>query len=276
MRRRHALPGLAALLAACSPTGFANFVTPPGAAEEVTDLAYGPLPRYRLDLYLPPAPRALLVFFHGGSWQSGSRRDYPFLGRALAAEGLAVAIPDYRLWPEAGWPGFVEDAALAVRFLAAGGAPQVAGLKLHVGGHSAGGYLAACLALDPTWLGAAHALLAGAVLMSAPINWQPRRGALVPMFAAAPGGRIMAVRDRTTLATAPPTLLLHGGADSVVQPDQAQTLASALEDAGRPVRLRIFPGVGHIGVITPLVPAARRWGLAEAPVGAEITAFTAA
>lgn len=273
---RRALPALAGLLtAACSPTGIANLLTRPGEAEERTGLAYGPLPAHRLDLYVPPQPKALLVFFYGGSWQQGARGDYAFLGRALAAQGYAVAIPDYRLWPEGRWPGFVEDAALAVAW--AQSAPEAPRLPVFVMGHSAGGFLAASLALDPRWLGeGGRAGLAGGVLMAAPILWQPRRGALVEIFAGAPGGRIEAAPDPATLAGAPPLLLLHGGDDTVVQPVQSERLAAALREAGRPVRLRVFEGLGHIGLITPLVPSARFLGLARADVAGEIAGFVAA
>jgi acetyl esterase/lipase len=273
---RRALPALAGLLtAACSPTGIANLLTRPGEATERTGLAYGPLPQHRLDLYVPNGAKALLVFFYGGSWQQGSRGDYAFLGRALAARGYAVAIPDYRLWPAAGWPGFVEDAALATAW--AQSAPEAPRLPVFVMGHSAGGFLAASLALDPRWMGeAGRSRLAGGVLMAAPILWQPRRGTLVEIFAAAPGGRIEAVPDPAMLAGAPPLLLLHGGADTVVQPVQSERLEAALRGAGRTVRLLVFDGIGHIGLITPLVPSARFLGLAGAPVGEEIDRFVTA
>ena len=79
------------------------------------------LPRQRLDLYLPHDPRArrrLVVFLYGGGWDAGARRTYRFIGQMLAASGFAVAIPDYRLYPEARFPDFIEDTAAAVAWLA--------------------------------------------------------------------------------------------------------------------------------------------------------------
>ena len=55
----------------------------------------------------------VVVFFYGGSWQSGRRQDYSFVAQALTSRGCVVVIPDYRLYPEANFPAFVEDGAAA-------------------------------------------------------------------------------------------------------------------------------------------------------------------
>ncbi len=245
-------------------------------------LRYGPLPRHRLDLTLPPMPVAetpLVVFIHGGGWEEGSRAQYAFLGRRLASLGMAVAVPDYRLWPEARWPDFIEDAALAVAWLRS--APDVPRGPLFVMGHSAGGFIAAALALDPRWLEAAglpggRGALTGAMLLAAPISWQPNYEPVTSIFANAPGGRIEAAPDPAMLAGAPPMLLLHGEADVVVGALHARQLAAGLEAAGRPVRLRLYPGVGHVGIMTDFVPGAGLLGLSDAPVVAEVRDFVRA
>ena len=59
----------------------------------------------------------VLVFFYGGSWQSGSKEDYAFVGQALAAQGFVTVLPDYRLYPEAPFPGFLEDGAAAIAWV---------------------------------------------------------------------------------------------------------------------------------------------------------------
>ncbi len=274
--RRLLAPLLPLLLAGCSPTAIANALTPRGGIAPQEGLAYGGLPRQRLDLYLPPGhPDApLVVFFHGGGWRSGDRGDYAFLARVLAQRGLAVAVPDYRLWPDSRWPDFLEDAALAVAWLRA--RPELAGRQVFLMGHSAGGFLAAALALDPTWLGeASRVSLAGGVLLAAPIAWQPLDEPSRSIFAPAPGGRIEAAPDPAGLAAAPPMLLLHGEADDVVYPLHATNLAAALRRAGRPVRLRTYPGMGHVGVLAAMAAPVRALGLAGAPVLAEVTDFLA-
>ncbi|WP_347091587.1 alpha/beta hydrolase [Sphingomonas parapaucimobilis] len=60
-----------------------------------------------------------MVFFYGGSWNSGTRAGYEFVGRALAAQGFVTVIPDYRLVPVLRYPAFVEDGAAAVRWVSA-------------------------------------------------------------------------------------------------------------------------------------------------------------
>ncbi|MDP3417918.1 alpha/beta hydrolase [Falsiroseomonas sp.] len=242
-------------------------------------LRYGPLPRHQLDLTLPPMPVAetpLVVFIHGGGWEEGSRGQYAFVARRLAALGMAVAVPDYRLWPQARWPDFIEDAALAVAWLHS--APDLPRGPLFVMGHSAGGFIAAALALDPRWLAAAgvpgaRGALAGGILLAAPISWQPTDEPVVSIFAGAPDGRIEAAPDPATLAGAPPMLLLHGEADTIVGALHSRLLATALRANGRPVRLRLYEGVGHIGIMTGFVPGAGLLGLNTAPVVAEVRDF---
>jgi acetyl esterase/lipase len=281
--RRALAPLLPALLAACSPARLAGLLTPRAGSETQAGLRYGAHPRQVLDLTRPAGAGAatpLVVFVFGGSWQSGDRGDYAFLARALAARGIAVAVPDYRLWPEARWPDFIEDAAQAVAWLRseagrAAGAPQG---PLFVMGHSAGGFTAAALALDPRWLDVAgltggRAALSGGVLLAAPIRWQPTDEPVRSIFATAPGGRIDAVPDPAMLAGAPPLLLLHGRDDVTVGPFHAVELAAAMEAAGRPVRLRLYDGVAHVGILAAMAAPVRALGLARADVLEEVAGF---
>ena len=268
------MPLLAALLGGCSATGLANALTPAGDTLVRRDLAYGPHARHRLDLYVPPEKLAapLVVFFHGGGWRSGGRGEYAFIARVLAARGMAVAVPDYRLWPEARWPDFNEDAARAVTWLSA--TSDMPRGPMFVMGHSAGGFLAASLALDPRWLGApARASLAGGVLLATPISWQPLDEPSRSIFTPAPGGRIEAAPDAAMLAGAPPMLLLHGEADTVVLPQHSVNLAAGLTRAGRIARLRTYPGMGHVGVLSAMAAPVRALGLQGAPVLEEVVRF---
>ncbi|EKX58078.1 Esterase/lipase [Rhodobacter sp. AKP1] len=106
------------------------------------DLAYGPDPRQRFDLFLPEdAPRGLAIFFHGGYWMAFGRETWSHLAQGPLALGWAVAMPSYRLAPTARIAEMVEDAARAT----AAAAREVAG-PVVLTGHSAGGHLAARLA----------------------------------------------------------------------------------------------------------------------------------
>jgi acetyl esterase/lipase len=270
---------LARLLAGGAPMRLAALATPRRGAEERRGLRYGAGARQVLDLTLPPRcadTTPLLVFFHGGGWQSGSRRDYAFLARAFAAEGVAVALPDYRLWPAARWPDFVQDGAAALAWLRA--ARDVPRGPLFVMGHSAGGFIAASLALDPRWLATAglaegRAALAGAVLVSAPIAWQPTDEPIRSIFAPAPGGRIEAMPDAAALSGAPPLLLLHGTADTVVGAFHSERLAREVTAAGGTARLHMIEGAGHIAPMVALAEPARRYRWVEGAAWEVLLAF---
>jgi acetyl esterase/lipase len=272
---RRWLLGLPLLASACSPARIAGALTPRAGTETREGLAYGPLPRQRLDLVMPAGitnRTPLVVFFHGGGWTGGARGDYGFLARTLAAQGIAVAVPDYRLWPEGRWPDFVEDGARAVAWLQA----EMPERPVFIMGHSAGGFIAAALLLDPRWLAAAgssRAGLAGGVLLAAPIAWQPDEEPTISIFAGAPGGRIAAVARPEDLAGAPPMLLLHGADDRVVGPFHSEDLARDLRAAGRPVTLQVYPGVEHVGVLSAMAAPVRALGLARAPVFEEVVGF---
>jgi acetyl esterase/lipase len=137
----------------------------PKGVREVHDLAYAyPWPdadRGRLDLYLPPGPgpHPVLVFIHGGYWQTGGRGAdfgvYRRLGRRLAARGVLTVVPSYRLAPTYRFPTQIDDIAKALASVRAniqrfGGDRD----RIWVMGHSAGGHLALLAALDPSRLGA--------------------------------------------------------------------------------------------------------------------------
>lgn len=274
---RRSLLALALLATGCSPARIAGALTPGGGSVMRAGLAYGPHARHRLDLVLPrqatPAT-PLVLFFPGGGWKAGERGDYAFLARTLAAQGIAVAVADYRLWPEARWPDFVEDGARAIAWLLR----EMPGRPLFVMGHSAGGFIAAALCLDPRWLAAAgtsRAALAGGVLLAAPIAWQPTEEPTVSIFSRAPGGRIEAVARTDDLEGAPPMLLLHGAADTVVGPFHSVDLAAALRRSGRPVTLHVYDGVGHVGVLGAMARPVRALGLAGAPVFEAVVGFVA-
>lgn len=118
--------------------------------ERHADLAYGALPRQSLDVYAPrgAVDRPVIFFWHGGSWVYGDKAEARFVGAVLAEAGYVVVVPNYRLIPHIRFPHFIDDSALAVKWGRGhardfGGDPNA----IFVMGHSAGGYLAAMLAM---------------------------------------------------------------------------------------------------------------------------------
>ncbi|MDB5415932.1 MAG: esterase [Rubritepida sp.] len=257
-------------LAACSPIGIVNALTPAGSVRREDGLAYGPMARHRLDLYRPddlPPEAPLLVFVYGGGWRSGERGEYGFVANPLAGLGCLVAVPDYRLWPEARYPGFVEDTALAVQFMAA----REPGRRLVLMGHSAGAFNAACVALDQRW--GAQARVKGFIGLAGPYDFGADEVTPPEIFSGMP--RILAAPDPLDRRTTPPMLLLHGEADETVRPTHSAVMAARAREAGVPVRHVTYPGMSHIGVLAAIAAPVRALGLAGGDVLGEVRAFVA-
>jgi len=243
-------------LAACSPDGTLNALAGSDSYRLTPGIAYGPLPRQKLDVYTPAAaaPAAgwpVVVFFYGGSWRSGERAEYKFVAEALASRGVLTIVADYRLYPEVRYPRFLEDSAAALSYGlehagALGGDPH----RVFVMGHSAGGYNAAMLALDPRWLGTtrhAPGELAGWIGLAGAYEFLPLgpESPARPVFFHPdypPGTQAI---DYAT-AGSPKAFLAAPVTDKVVSP-QRSTLAMAarLRAAGVPVELKMYEGVTH-------------------------------
>lgn len=219
-------------------------------------LAYGPLPRQRLDVYRPqtaPEQSPIVIFYYGGSWNSGDRAIYAFVGAALAARGITTVIPDYRLYPQVRFPTFVEDAARAyayvARTLASGCGRQ---RPVFIAGHSAGAHIAALLALDRRWLAQAGAAQrpAGFIGLAGPYAFDPTTWPTTAEIFA-PAARHPDATRPVTLARrdAPPALLIHGKGDDVVTPEASRALFEALKARGGRAEKVEYDGVGHVGLV---------------------------
>ncbi|NOT41600.1 MAG: alpha/beta hydrolase [Alphaproteobacteria bacterium] len=259
---RLAVAGAAALSVAGCLAMVNTFVPGDGYRVEA-DLAYGSDPRQKLDLYVPEGldgAAPVILFFYGGSWQNGEKSDYRAFGQTFAGKGFIVAVADYRVYPQVRFPGFVEDGALAVKYLRAqvklrGGDPS----RLYVAGHSAGAYIAVMLASDPAYLrkaGGDFGWLRGAIGIAGPYDILPLTDkTLIDIF----GGVNRAETQPITHidGVRPPMLLVTGDDDDTVSPLNAERMAKRLRAAGSPVTVNIYPGVGHAGIILSLMPGFR-------------------
>lgn len=275
-----ALLGLA--VGACSPLQALDTLVPETTYREVRNLTYGDGERQKLDLYLPlqrDNATPVVVFFYGGSWKSGERRNYRFVGEALASRGILTVVPDYRLYPEIRYPAFLEDSAAAVAWVkrqiaAYGGDPS----RVFVAGHSAGAYNAAMLAVDPQYLNAAigsPAGICGVISMAGPIgvnlqDYKSTRPIFSHVVDAESTRPVMHVKPGE-----PPFLLMHGQADSTVYPINTEMFEAALRQSGNKVEVEYIPGIGHYRIIAGLAdPLENR--VAPFPIADRIAAFVKA
>jgi acetyl esterase/lipase len=223
---------------------------------------YGPLPRQKLDIYVPKngEVKATILYLYGGGWVSGARWYYRLFGRAMAKRGYAVVVPDYHLFPHATFPAFVEDAALAFKWMH-DHAGELGGnsARMYVMGHSAGAHISTLLALDPAYL-RAHRLetsaIKGVIGLAGPYTLDPLKWTGVKdIFATSRDAPHAARPIKLVRAGAPPMLLLHGARDRLVGPNASINLATALTAAGASAETKVYPNIGHFEIF-----AAYLWG----------------
>ncbi len=253
------------------------FTRLPSTVKVERDLVYaeaGGAP-LKLDIYSPKKSTnrlPVVIWIHGGSWNSGSK-DFCPIG-FMAAQNLAIVSMDYRLDSVATYPAQLYDCKAAVRWLRANAArfnldPE------HVGifGASAGGHLALLLATT-----ADHPELEGDeggnlgfssrpqcvcafypptdlnLLVSDPRERQDPDNVVAKLI----GGILNGNEDKARAASplkyvdknCPPIFLMHGGADRLVPPEQSRIFYAALLKAGVEAHLEIIPKKGH-GIIAP-------------------------
>ncbi len=255
-----ALAVLAASLSACSPLKLVNAVSPDGDARATSAIHYGNGERQKLDVYQPAAQAGaapVIVFFYGGNWVSGKREDYAFVGQALAKRGYVVVVPDYRLYPEARYPDFLDDSAQAVAWTTRdiakyGGDPK----RVFVMGHSAGAYNAAMLALDKRWLGKQGVrpdALRGWIGLAGPYDFLPVQNKTTRPVFNYPDTPPDSQPVRHVSAGAPPALLIAAYEDKTVNPVRnTGALAMRLREKHVPVRELYYDGVSHATLVASL------------------------
>lgn len=251
------------LLAGCGSTAI-------GQAEDAEltiqrDVVFDPANGLKLDVFRPngqATDRPIITFFFGGFWQFGGKDEIQnqMLAIRLARRGAIVILPDYRLYPTVRFPDFIEDGARAVAWARdhaaeLGGSPD----RIFVAGHSAGAYIAAMLATDGRYLaahGMSNARLGGAIGLAGPYgSWFTTNITLGSIFTRATPAEVLP--ETFVSADTPPMLLMSGGADMLTRPSDSQTLARQVRRAGGQAEARIYPLIGHVGImmLTPWLPS---------------------
>jgi acetyl esterase len=203
-----------------------------------------------------------LVFFHGGGWVIGNLETHDVVCRKLAHESELIVISvDYRLAPEHKFPAAVDDAILATKWIAANAKQHgIDASRLIVGGDSAGGNLAAVVALAARDGGgpkiAAQLLIYPATEFARkhPSHREPETSILLTHSvigwfmnhylgdADISDWRASPARAKS-LTDLPPAYVLTAGADPLR--DEGDEYAARLKEAGVPVTYKHFPGQFH-------------------------------
>ncbi|BFM24825.1 acetyl esterase [Microbacterium testaceum] len=227
-----------------------------------------------LRLYSPRAGhRGTLVFAHGGGWVAGDLDNNDALCRALAlATGTQVLSVDYRLAPEHSFPAGLDDLDRALRFAATGADGLIDPARLGVAGHSAGGNLAAALALRSRD-GRAPGIRVQVLLCPVLDAPNPERSSYrahtenLPLTARGMqwywGLYVPDATRRVPVDAAPLRAAVLGGSApavivaAAVDPlsDEAEEYAGRLASSGVPVEFVRREGVPHLFLVFPSTPA---------------------
>jgi acetyl esterase/lipase len=224
----------------------------------LADVAYGSDLRQRMDIYLPRQPGLndlpVLLFMHGGAWTHGTKDWCGFMAPPIVGTPAIFVSVGYRLIPSVAFPEPVHDCIAALRWIVDhiaqhGGSPR----RMFVGGHSAGGQIAALMSLRPDWL-AQHAVppdvIKGCLCLAATFN----RRNINP--AVAPGHEqpepITAIAPDSPLAFAAgarvPFFIAWGGRDDERVPRTGKQMIGALTATGCEVRSLVLPECDHFEI----------------------------
>ena len=217
------------------------------------DLAYGPHARHRIDLFPAKASKRLLVFLHGGYWRGLDKAMFTWLAPGWVADGVSVALVNYRLCPEVRIADIVDDAIAAVNWIAANAAAMGAGAeRIVLAGHSAGGHLVGALfAAEPGRLDFDTARIAGGVPISGIFDFSP-----LPLFSGnadlrldSVSARALDLHERRPTVDAPLAVAV-GGEESGEFIRQSRLITDRW--APQVESLHILPSLHHFSVLEAL------------------------
>ncbi|MDX6220791.1 MAG: hypothetical protein QOJ48_2472 [Frankiales bacterium] len=245
--------------------------------ERTVDVAYGDLPRHKLDVYRRkdhPVGAPTLVQVHGGAWVIGDKREQgrPLMNH-LAARGWVCFAPNYRLSPRATWPDHLVDVKRALAWVREHGEDYGAdpGFLVLTGG-SAGGHLTALCALtqnDPMWQPGfedADTSVTACVPYYGvyDLNGETGTTAATVREKRLLARMVMKTRDREVFrlasplshidGDAPPFFVVHGRNDTLVPVEEARLFVERLRAASsNPVLYLELPGTEHAFDVFPSI-----------------------
>jgi arylformamidase len=213
-------------------------------------IPYGPGARNTIDFFPGDDGGPIVVFVHGGYWQSFDGSSFSHLAGGLNAHGISVAIPSYDLCPNVTVDDIIQQMRAASRELARLGRPLV------ISGHSAGGHLAACM-LATDWPAFDASLPEDLVVAAYAISGLFDLGPLVETSI----NNALRLDHAAARAASPlfwkvPT---RGSLDAVVGENesaeyfrQSRTIVDRWGAAGIATRFGLVPDANHFTAIAPL------------------------
>lgn len=213
-------------------------------------IPYGKEKRQQLDIYVPAKPNkanSVIVFFHGGAWKVGNKRDFAPLALALNSLGHTVVVANYRLYPDVSYPTFMQDGAKAVSWVidnikGYGGDPS----HLYLAGHSAGAFIAVMLGFNDSYLreaGKSPSQIKGILSLSCPYDLRPENDPLITdIFTKAPRTELFAT---AYAGPGKPPLLIVAGGDDEEFVRSAHLMTKKMQKTGGAVEEIIYPGNTH-------------------------------
>ncbi|GAB5487692.1 MAG: alpha/beta hydrolase [Parasphingorhabdus sp.] len=230
-----------------------------------------------LNIWVPKTasekPLPVVVFIYGGGWRAGSKDEYGFAARALANRGYVAVLPDYRLYPDVKFPGFLEDSAKAVSWVRdniqkAGGDPD----RIFLSGQSAGAYNVTMLALDRQWLGREGKnpdFIKGVAVLAGPADFYPFSSETTKQSFGEYPKPEMTQPINFVRADAPPLWLSTGTDDTQVEPRNSRTLRDKILAVGGDVEYVEYPDMDHLEIMMAVAKPFRHKG----PVLDDMVAF---
>ncbi|WP_367105096.1 alpha/beta hydrolase [uncultured Psychrobacter sp.] len=251
---------------AISALSVLNTFSPNGGVGVTKDILYGEEPLQDLDIYYPkPLAQAMqsqnsidkgiindsypmIVFVHGGSWESGNKEQYAFVGQSLAQAGYITAVINYRKAPEHVYPDYVKDTAQAIAWSYNNASDLHADPKrFAVIGHSAGAFNAVAAVSDEDFLAPYNVSpndISAVIGIAGPYSYDFRQYSGGTAFAddATPDD---VMPDRHIKGKQPPYLLLTAENDKVVHDRNTIKMTQALKDYGATVETGEIKGASH-------------------------------
>lgn len=211
--------------------------------------------RHKLDVYCPKGAKdfPVVLFVHGGGWDSGTKNLYWFYGETFAKTGIGFVACNYRLSSKVQHPAHIQDVARAFAWTAEnikkyGGSPD----KIFVCGHSAGGHLVSLLAMDPQYLKAekhSPAEIKGVVSISGVYKIYAKERVFHKPFGMDEDVCKKASPLTHVVGKHPPFLIAYGDSDIPHLDEMAKDMHAALKKVDSPSKLLLCERRNHATIM---------------------------